>query len=195
VSPLGFGPLQRLPDGGQPPVPGNPSPQLVASSGFRDLLTPCSAHHLPALFHAGPAPGVHPSEHCSSPRSRTPSPAPRPSCRCCRDVHTLFAEPARGSIVDRATFLGTSPSGVRCHAGVRYQTRWFRPRRPVALLGFASSGCSPSSPCRGLHRDSPLAVAIGARRRSPMCRSRVFQHDEVGWSASRLPTLLRFTTF
>jgi hypothetical protein len=112
VSPLGFGPLQRLPDGGQPPVPGNPSPQLVASSGFRDLLTPCSAHHLPALFHAGPAPGVHPSEHCSSPRSRTPSPAPRPSCRCCRAVHPLFAEPTRGSIVERATCPGTPPSGV-----------------------------------------------------------------------------------
>jgi len=37
-----------------------------ASSGFRNLLTPSSAPSLPALFHTGPAPGVHPSEHCSS---------------------------------------------------------------------------------------------------------------------------------
>jgi hypothetical protein len=64
--PLGFRPLQRIPGVGQPPHARVPAPWLVAPSGFRNLLTLSSAPHLPALFHAGPAPGVRPSELCPS---------------------------------------------------------------------------------------------------------------------------------
>jgi len=84
--PLGFRPLQRFPGVGQPPVARVPKSWLVAPSGFRNLLTLCSAPRLPALFHAGPAPGVRPPELCSSRtavrrfRRRTPL-AVRPPCQ------------------------------------------------------------------------------------------------------------------
>jgi hypothetical protein len=64
--PLRFIPLQRIPERGsglrgrvcltRPPAP----------SGFRNLLTPCSAPNLLALFHARSARGVRPSELSSS---------------------------------------------------------------------------------------------------------------------------------
>jgi hypothetical protein len=60
-----------------------PTPEPHAPSGFLDLLAPCSATCLPALFHAGSAHGVSPSEPCSSRAAVRRFPAPMPPCRCC----------------------------------------------------------------------------------------------------------------
>jgi len=60
--PCGSSPLRRVPDRGQPLVRrvAN-SAGSGASSAFRTLSRLSSDHDLPALFHAGPAHGVHPS--------------------------------------------------------------------------------------------------------------------------------------
>jgi len=65
VPPLRFSPLQRLPARGSGNLVGLSTPDRLASSGFLNLLTPLSAPGLPALFHAGSARGVRPSELCS----------------------------------------------------------------------------------------------------------------------------------
>jgi hypothetical protein len=106
--PLGFRPLQRFPGVGQPPNAKVPRPWLVASSGFRNLLTPCSAPRLPALFHAGPAPGVRPPEPCSSRtavrrfRRRTPL-----------AFHRRGREVQPAGLPLRAKGAGPQPSGSR----------------------------------------------------------------------------------
>jgi hypothetical protein len=76
--PLGFAPLQRLPAQGSGTTrAGLPTPDRPAPPGFLNLLTPRSAPSLPALFRAGSAHGVHPSELCSSRAA-----AHRLRCRC-----------------------------------------------------------------------------------------------------------------
>jgi hypothetical protein len=64
--PLRFFPLQRLPARGSGMNWPGLQTQPPAPPGFLNLLALSSAPSLPALFHAGSAPGVHPSELCSS---------------------------------------------------------------------------------------------------------------------------------
>jgi hypothetical protein len=71
--------------------------QPPAPPGFLNLLTHSSALGLPALFHAGPAHGVAPFRALLPSGSRTPSPAPMPSCRCSR----ARAVPACGHMPSR----------------------------------------------------------------------------------------------
>jgi len=61
--------------------PSFPRSNRPTSSGFLDLLTSSSAPDLLALFHARSTPGVSPFRALFLPCSRTPSPAPLPSCR------------------------------------------------------------------------------------------------------------------
>jgi hypothetical protein len=82
--------------------------QYVASSGFRTLLTPCLSPCLPALFHAGCALEVFPSE--LSPPSGAPTPLTRPVA--------LMPLVAGDSCLIRALrsldFRALLPAGVRC---------------------------------------------------------------------------------
>jgi hypothetical protein len=64
--PLRFRPLQRFSARGSGLLSGPPLARPPAPSGFLNLLAPSSAPSRPALFHAGSAPGVHPSELSSS---------------------------------------------------------------------------------------------------------------------------------
>jgi hypothetical protein len=69
---------QRFLSNGPACLTGPPAPP-----GFLNLLTLSSAPCLVALFHATSAHGVAPFRALLLPRSRTPSPTPLPSCRCC----------------------------------------------------------------------------------------------------------------
>jgi len=66
--PLRFRPLQRIParNKGWLDCPGMPLPERLAPPGFLNLLTPCSAPCLLAIFQTRSAHGVSPSELCSS---------------------------------------------------------------------------------------------------------------------------------
>lgn len=164
--PLGFHPLQRFPGVGQPPIARLPRSWLVAPSGFRNLLTLCSAPPLPALFHAGPAPGVRPPELCSSRTAvrhfqrRTPHAVQRP---CQRGVLRSFAlAGAKRGLHQAATATPASRVSAVRESGTPGRGLAFV--EPVALLGFASSGHSPSRACDGSHRRSPHAVMHTAAR-------------------------------
>jgi hypothetical protein len=77
----------------------------LAPSGFLDLSALSSASSLPALFHAGSAHGVVPFRAFLLPCSRTPSPAPLPSCRW-----THLSEPNPPRAVDcRSSLSRTGP--------------------------------------------------------------------------------------
>lgn len=60
LPPVRFLPLQRLPGKGQRHCGQACRAHPPAPSGFRNLLTLSSARNLPALFHAGSAPGIRP---------------------------------------------------------------------------------------------------------------------------------------
>jgi hypothetical protein len=77
----------------------------LAPSGFLDLSAPSSAVSLPALFHAGSAHGVVPFRALLLPCSRTPSPAPFPSCRW---THLSEPNPPR-AIGCRSSFSRAGP--------------------------------------------------------------------------------------
>jgi len=81
LPPLRFVPLRRLPGVRQLLIPEATNLRVRALTAFRTLSGPFSARHLPALFHAGPAPGVLPF--------RVPPPA-EPyilvGCRCPLEV-------------------------------------------------------------------------------------------------------------
>jgi hypothetical protein len=79
--PLRFFPLRRLPGIGQPLAPEATSLQVRALAAFLTLSGPFSARRLPALFRAGPVPGVSPF--------RVPPPAEPCTlvgCRCPPEV-------------------------------------------------------------------------------------------------------------
>ena len=128
-----------------------------ASSGFLDLLTLSSAPSLVALFRATSAHGVVPSRALLLSRSRTPSPAPLPSCR--------LDGPADRATAQRLWPKPAAPLGIRhgpgsalafrvlLHARVRHRPAAFytAPRR-VALLGFLPSRVLPLT---GMARPSP----------------------------------------
>jgi hypothetical protein len=69
--PVRFLPLQRFASPGQRPVGRACRAHPPASSGFLNLLTRSSAQNLPALFRAGSAHGVRPSELSSSRAGRS----------------------------------------------------------------------------------------------------------------------------
>jgi hypothetical protein len=79
--PMRFLPLQRLPARGSGIVGRVSLARPPAPPGFLNLLVLRSAPSLPALFHAGSAHGVAPFRALLLPCSRTPFPAPLPSCR------------------------------------------------------------------------------------------------------------------
>jgi hypothetical protein len=154
---LRFRPLRRLPGGGQPLLPGVPALGSVASSAFLTLSRPCSARHLPALFHAGAALGVLPFRVDPTRRAECPLGHPCPlvvepercafrASRCEPTAWGQFA-PVRGG-VDRKTpsrpalhFRALIPASVRTR-------RWrFRPADgPRPSWGSSSLGGSPSPP-------------------------------------------------
>jgi hypothetical protein len=131
--PLRFFPLQRFPVWSSGLMLEPSTAQAPASPGFLNLLTRSSAPYLPALFHAGSAHGVSPSELCSScvaaRRCRRPSP---------RDVGT--AQPV----------LTTEPR-ARHRSELRYQSRATRtdcenlPHSPV-FRGLIHTGVRHSRP-------------------------------------------------
>jgi len=160
-----------------------------------------SAPDLPALFHAGSAPGVHPSELCSFRAA-----ARRLRRRCPLVVGTSFrlARAAGGRRKRRNAAPDPPPSHVDVPSGRPSPTglcsarksatpsRLFRPPRG-AWLSWDSSppGYSPSPVGHGLHRASPREVPARAQA---TLRSlfRVSLPGEVGLPLSRPPTLLGF---
>jgi len=69
---LRFVPLRRIPGTGQLLLPEGTSLRVRALAAFLTLSGPYSARYLPALFHAGPAHGVHPSRSISTRRAVRP---------------------------------------------------------------------------------------------------------------------------
>jgi hypothetical protein len=70
---LRFVPLRRVPGTGQLLFSEGTSLRVRALAAFLTLSGPCSARYLPALFHAGPAHGVHPPRSISTRRAVRPS--------------------------------------------------------------------------------------------------------------------------
>jgi hypothetical protein len=171
-----------------------------APSGFLDLLTLSSAPSLVALFRATSAHGVVPSRALLLSRSRSPSPAPLPSCR--------FDEPADRATARRLWPKPAAPLGIRhgpgsalafralLHARVRHRpAAFYTAARRVALLGFHPPGFSPSLARRDLHRTSPHGLHSSRRERPDGRTPQGLTSSEIGWSLSRLPTLLGFVAF
>jgi hypothetical protein len=135
-------------------VSGPPTARSPAPPGFLNLMAPSSAPSLLALFHARSAPGVHPSELCSSRAAvrrlrrlcppgvggalgltrGPPSPSRTPK-RCAR----TRSSPCGQDLENAPRLQGFAP-----HESPPHQAGGLgRPER-VALLDFSPSGCSPS---------------------------------------------------
>jgi hypothetical protein len=125
----------------------------LALSGFLDLSAPSSAVSLPALFHAGSALGVVPFRALLLPCSRTPSPAPLPSCRC---SHLSKPEPPH-DLGRRSSFRRAGPA-----TQARRRRNGFEPR---ALRPPKRPSCPDDQPRRGLLPKQPAQNA--ARSTSP----------------------------
>lgn len=108
--PCGFLPLRRLPGTGQPLTLEGTSLQVRALSAFRTPSGPFSARDLPALFHAGPALGVHPSGSISTRRAVHPL--------GCRALSRLAAQPVfRPGHLGSSRFLGNPGSASTAFRG------------------------------------------------------------------------------
>jgi len=145
-------------------APGFPRPDLDASSGFRNLLTPYSASALPALFHAGPAPGVHPSELCSSrsavrrlrrraplvvdhPRPNGDSPAP--TRRCSPTRRLPVRRPGQPRLQGLALSASPVPNRGRFRSPRARSSPGLRLSRAFTLAALPRP--SPGLPPRGCH--------------------------------------------
>jgi len=124
LPPLRFLPLRRLPGTGQLLILGGTSLQVRALSAFLTLAGPSSARVLPALFHAGPALGVHPFRVDLHSQSRAPSRTPLPSWGW-----RVFLAPSR------PPWPRQGPGKPLCCLGRLSRRRRFR--RPVPLQGIA----------------------------------------------------------
>jgi hypothetical protein len=137
-------------------------------------------------------------------RSRTPSPAPLPSCRCERPhdpssasdrVAGAEAPRHKPTRLAEKSSAAPSPSGLCSTRESATTSRLFRPSRSTWLSwDFSPPGCSPSPAWHDLHRASPHEVARPGGE--PTCHAPLqgLTTVEVGWSLSRLPTLLGFLT-
>jgi len=124
-------------------------PDRRAPAGFLNLLAPSSAPSLPALFHAGSALGVCPSEPRSS----------RAAVRCFQRLSPLGV---------RFAFR------VLLRARVRHSSQWFRLSSSASLSwAFFPPGFSPSLRWNGLHRSSPPVVACSDTKRLSTLHFRV----------------------
>jgi hypothetical protein len=135
LPPMRFFPLRRLDDDGQPLIPGFTRPLgSVTFSAFLTLSRSCSAHHLPALFHAGPAHGV-------SLQGRFP---PAEQCVLSNVRTLLWLSPKT------LHFRVLLPASVLVPAAEADRT--------ATLLGLTSLGVSPFSPWP---EDHPLLSFVG----------------------------------
>jgi hypothetical protein len=161
-----------------------------------------SAPDLPALFHAGSAPGVHPSELCSF---RAAERRLQRRCPLVVGMNVRLTRADGGRRRYRSTAPGPppphmdvpserpSPSGLCSTRKSATPSRLFRPERS-AWLSWDSSppGYSPSPAGHGLHRASPHEVPGFGRKRPKLVLFRVSLPGEVGLPLSRLPTLMGF---
>jgi hypothetical protein len=138
------------------------------------------------------------------PCSRSPSPAPLPSC--CWNAFRLTRGPTA-----RREHRNAAPETTAPHVGdsserpstsglcsTRESATSLRRVRPAASawLSWDSplQGVLPRRADNGLHRVSPHEVARLGDKSSARALYRVLLPVEIGWSLSRLPTLLGFTT-
>jgi hypothetical protein len=151
--PVRFRPLQRVTiRGSGTKVAEHPRLDRPPPAGFLNLLASSSAPNLPALFHAGSAHGVHPSELCSFRAA-----ARRLRRRCPLVVGMSFrpvraaggrrsAETRAGSAVVPIGRAVETPLAYRAllHTKVRHPVPadWAETQR-VALLGFIPSRVFP----------------------------------------------------
>jgi hypothetical protein len=200
-----FLPLQRVPHSRQRLFEGRAShARPPAPSGFLNLLTLQSAPSLPALFHAGSAPGVRPSEPCSSRAA-----VRRLRRRCPLDVATPFrptrvptVRRERRNTAPRPSFpmwivLPDAPhlQGFAPHESPPHHAGGLGRTRARSSPGIHPlQGILPRRTGDGLHRASPHEVARLGDKSSARALCRVLLPDEIGWSLSRLPTLLGFAT-
>lgn len=129
-----------------------PTASPLAPTGSLNLLTPSSTSGLPALFHAGSALGVCPSELCSSRTggSRLRHRYPRAVGTSRSDLAALAPESRRslGSAPDprpspRETTESCPASGPCSAPRVRCSCRWFRPTGARSSPGLLPSRVFP----------------------------------------------------
>lgn len=152
-----------------------------------------SALCLLALFHASPAHGVFPSEHCSSHAAvlRFHSRSPLVVGRMCHPYASVCAKDAIFH-----TVLAQTPrlQGFAPHESPPLLSMFYVNKKRVALLGFFPPGCSPSPELLSSHQASPHEIA-NLLETTKLVPFRVSITDKIGWSPKRLPTLLRFLAF
>jgi hypothetical protein len=200
-----FLPLQRFPHSRQRLFEDRVShARPPAPSGFLNLLTLRSAPSLLALFHDRSSHGVLPSELCSSRAA-----VRRLQRRYPLDVGTPFrtarvpvTRRERRNTAPRPPFpiwvvLPDAPhlQGFAPHESPPLHTGCLGRTRARGSPGIAPlQGSHPHRAGNGLHRASPLEVARLGDKSSARALYRVLLPGEIGWSLSRLPTLLGFTT-
>jgi hypothetical protein len=173
-----------------------------APSGFLDLLTLSSAPSLVALFHATSAHGVVPFRAFLLPCSRTPSPAPIPSCRSGEPADRptrLRPRPPKRPRTKPSIRNGTGSAPAfrgLLHTRVRHTgASCYTDTEHVALLGFLPSrvlspiGTARLSPCL-----PSWALACRARTTGWLALQGL-SSSGIGSSLSRPPTLLGFAAF
>jgi hypothetical protein len=163
-------------------------------------MAPSSAPSLLALFHARSAHGVRPTELFSSRAAvrrlqrrcpldvRKPlKPTRRPAFR--RGCRSAAPEPPI-SIMGRPSEQ-PSPSRLCSTRKSATSNRRFKPERARSSHGLPPlQGVLPRWNDNGLHRVSPHEVTRTEGKPTDWTLYRVLLPDEIGWSLSRLPTLL-----
>jgi len=176
-----------------------------APSGFLNLLTPSSTPNLPALFHADPLLGLNPPELYSShaavrrlrrryPHAVGPETARSDSNASPSAINLGSNEGSdfRAKRSDKATFPDFR---VFLRARVRHGQRRFRPMHARSSPGLSPlQGVPPRRDGLAFTRASPHAVDHSGPEGPPRPPPQGVTHVEIGWSLSRLPTLLGFPT-
>jgi hypothetical protein len=174
-----------------------------APSGFLDLLTLSSAPSLVALFHATSAHGVVPFRALLLSCSRTPSPAPLPSCRsdepASRPTRVQPRPPKRPrKETGKRNGPGSAPAfrGL-LHTRVRHiRAGCYTGTERVALLGFVPSRVFLPHWSGPAFTAPPLTGFEPARRERPTGSApQGLGSSGIGSSLSRPPTLLGFGAF
>jgi hypothetical protein len=200
--PLRSLPLQRLPARRSGPSSRVCLARLPTSTGFRNLVTSSSAPCLPALFHAGSAHGVRPSElsssHAAVHRFRCLGPPAVRSTPLAQQEWSLSCRKRLGYRASQEPDQATSRQSITRLQG-------FSPREsPPPEISVLDR-----KPARGSPGHSPLQGALPRRdsqKRPPLMRFTRWTRttssaplqgltpDGIGFPLSRSPTLLGFAT-
>jgi len=176
-----------------------------APSGFLNLLTLSSAPSLPALFHADPLLGLNPPELYSSraavrrlrrryPHAVGPATA-RSNSKNALSAINLGSNEEIESRAKRSAKATFPDFRVLLRTRVRHGQRRFRPKHVRSSPGLSPlQGVRPRCDGPAFTGASPHAVDRSGPEGPLRSPPQGVTHTKIGWSLTRLPTLLGFPT-